>query len=169
MLIRAVVVLVCFLAVQCLLGKVVSWKGDFGIATPFTDVTVDQISNLLHIYGYQKRGWEPMYNGWTGRKLEAHIFLGPTFYQRLKHMVDDKVCDGRWCGLRLCSGSKLLARLLNVCVACRSLLYARFTLVPAARCRVWCASHRRDDRATVDCDLERWSAVRSTWHMSECS
>lgn len=35
-----------------------SFKGDFGIATPFTDVTVDQISNLLHIYGYQKRGWE---------------------------------------------------------------------------------------------------------------
>jgi DNA-directed RNA polymerase II subunit RPB2 len=54
-------------------------------------VTVDQISNLLHIYGYQKRGWEVMYNGWTGRKLEAQIFLGPTFYQRLKHMVDDKI------------------------------------------------------------------------------
>jgi DNA-directed RNA polymerase II subunit RPB2 len=32
-----------------------------------------------------------MYNGHTGRKLEAHIFLGPTFYQRLKHMVDDKI------------------------------------------------------------------------------
>ena len=69
----------------------VCFKGDFGIATPFTDVTVDQISNLLHIYGYQKRGWEVMYNGHTGRKLEAQIFLGPTFYQRLKHMVDDKI------------------------------------------------------------------------------
>ena len=77
--------------IECLLGKVVCFKGDFGIATPFTDVTVDQISNLLHIYGYQKRGWEVMYNGWTGRKLEAQIFLGPTFYQRLKHMVDDKI------------------------------------------------------------------------------
>lgn len=32
-----------------------------------------------------------MYNGHTGRKLEAQIFLGPTFYQRLKHMVDDKI------------------------------------------------------------------------------
>lgn len=32
-----------------------------------------------------------MYNGHTGRKLEAQIFLAPTFYQRLKHMVDDKI------------------------------------------------------------------------------
>ena len=29
--------------------------------------------------------------GHTGRRLEAHIFLGPTYYQRLKHMVDDKI------------------------------------------------------------------------------
>lgn len=32
-----------------------------------------------------------MYNPHTGRKLDAEIFLGPTYYQRLKHMVDDKV------------------------------------------------------------------------------
>ena len=34
---------------------------------------------------------KPLYNGHTGRKLEAKIFLGPTYYQRLKHMVDDKI------------------------------------------------------------------------------
>ena len=32
-----------------------------------------------------------MYNGFTGKKLEVMIFLGPTFYQRLKHMVGDKI------------------------------------------------------------------------------
>ena len=32
-----------------------------------------------------------MYNGFTGRKINAQIFLGPTYYQRLKHMVDDKI------------------------------------------------------------------------------
>jgi DNA-directed RNA polymerase II subunit RPB2 len=37
------------------------------------------------------RGFETMYNGHTGRKLTAMIFLGPTYYQRLKHMVDDKI------------------------------------------------------------------------------
>ncbi len=37
--------------------------------------------------GYQRRGWEVMYNGHTGRQLQAQIFLNPTYYQRLKHMV----------------------------------------------------------------------------------
>ncbi|KAF5934970.1 hypothetical protein HYC85_026099 [Camellia sinensis] len=37
------------------------------------------------------RGFETMYNGHTGRQLTSMIFLGPTYYQRLKHMVDDKI------------------------------------------------------------------------------
>ena len=32
-----------------------------------------------------------MYNGHTGKQLKAQIFLNPTYYQRLKHMVDDKM------------------------------------------------------------------------------
>jgi DNA-directed RNA polymerase II subunit RPB2 len=32
-----------------------------------------------------------MYHGHTGRKLQAQVYLGPTYYQRLKHMVDDKI------------------------------------------------------------------------------
>lgn len=52
---------------------------------------VDNISKALHKCGYQMRGFEVMYNGHTGRRLSAHIFLGPTYYQRLKHMVDDKI------------------------------------------------------------------------------
>lgn len=77
--------------VECLLGKVASIRGEEGDATPFTDLTVDNISKALHSCGYQQRGWEVMYSGHTGRKLEAQIFLGPTYYQRLKHMVDDKI------------------------------------------------------------------------------
>ena len=52
---------------------------------------MDSISRALHGCGYQLRGFEAMYNGHTGRKLNAQIFLGPTYYQRLKHMVDDKI------------------------------------------------------------------------------
>ena len=77
--------------VECLLSKVSSLTGDEGDATPFTSVTVDEISKLLQNFGYQKRGFEVMYNGHTGRRLESAIFLGPTYYQRLKHMVDDKI------------------------------------------------------------------------------
>ena len=77
--------------VECLLSKVSSLTGDEGDATPFTSVTVDEISKLLQNFGYQKRGFEVMYSGHTGRRLESAIFLGPTYYQRLKHMVDDKI------------------------------------------------------------------------------
>ena len=59
-------------------------------------VTVDNISAALHRCGYQSRGWEVMYNGHTGRQLQAQIFLNPTYYQRLKHMVR----AGRWCNKR---------------------------------------------------------------------
>ena len=52
---------------------------------------MDNISKALHKCGYQMRGFETMYNGHTGRRLSAMIFLGPTYYQRLKHMVDDKI------------------------------------------------------------------------------
>jgi len=77
--------------IECLQGKVSAIAGREGDATPFTWVTVDEISQQLKALGYQSRGWELMYNGLTGRPLEAHIFIGPTYYQRLKHMVDDKI------------------------------------------------------------------------------
>merc|ERR1712072_1092811 len=77
--------------VECLLSKVGALTGEEGDATPFTDVTVEDVSMRLHKMGYQKRGNEAMYNGHTGRRLKARIFLGPTYYQRLKHMVDDKI------------------------------------------------------------------------------
>lgn len=78
--------------IECLLGKVVSIIGAEGDATPFEfGTTVENLSEALHANGYQSRGNEVMYNGHTGRKLDAQIFIGPTYYQRLKHMVDDKI------------------------------------------------------------------------------
>ncbi|KAJ3451127.1 intein-containing DNA-directed RNA polymerase subunit beta precursor [Anaeramoeba flamelloides] len=77
--------------IECLMGKVSAITGVEGYATPFTDVTVEQISNELHKCGYHLRGSEVMYNGHTGRKMSAQIFLGPTYYQRLKHFVADKL------------------------------------------------------------------------------
>ncbi|KAI9925722.1 hypothetical protein ASPWEDRAFT_42380 [Aspergillus wentii DTO 134E9] len=77
--------------IECQLSKVSALRGFEGDATPFTDVTVDSVSRLLREHGFQSRGFEVMYNGHTGRKLVAQVFLGPTYYQRLRHMVDDKI------------------------------------------------------------------------------
>ncbi|KAI0308169.1 DNA-directed RNA polymerase II, subunit 2 [Multifurca ochricompacta] len=77
--------------VECLLSKVATLIGNEGDATPFTDLTVESVSTFLHQQGYQSRGLEVMYHGHTGRKLQAQVYLGPTYYQRLKHMVEDKI------------------------------------------------------------------------------
>ncbi|KAI0275029.1 DNA-dependent RNA polymerase II second largest subunit [Gloeopeniophorella convolvens] len=77
--------------VECLLSKVATLVGNEGDATPFTDLTVQSVSDHLVEQGYQSRGLEVMYHGHTGRKLQAQVYFGPTYYQRLKHMVDDKI------------------------------------------------------------------------------
>lgn len=77
--------------VECLQSKVGALTGKEGDATPFTDVSVDHIAAVLHELGYHRHGNEVMYSGHTGRAIHAKIFLGPTFYQRLKHLVDDKI------------------------------------------------------------------------------
>ena len=77
--------------IECLNSKVAALRGLEGDSTPFTSVTVDRIANHLHQLGYQKHGNETIFNGFTGRKVDMLIFFGPTYYQRLKHMVDDKI------------------------------------------------------------------------------
>ena len=77
--------------IECLSSKSAALRGLEGDSTPFSDVSVDKISEDLHKLGYQKYGNETIFNGFTGRKVDMLIFFGPTYYQRLKHMVDDKI------------------------------------------------------------------------------
>jgi DNA-directed RNA polymerase II subunit RPB2 len=67
------------------LGKLVN-------GTPFRALNVDtDICSVLHKLGFQRHGNERMISGTTGELMEAAVFMGPTYYQRLKHMVADKV------------------------------------------------------------------------------
>jgi len=76
---------------ETLLGKVLVQLGLFGDGTSFGNMSVDKLKQLLLNCGYESNGNELMYDGFTGEQLEADIFIGPVFYQRLKHMVADKM------------------------------------------------------------------------------
>jgi DNA-directed RNA polymerase II subunit RPB2 len=75
---------------ETLLGKVLLVLGLFGDGTSFGTLDVKTIAEKLQNVGYESYGNEVMYNGLTGEQLETNIFFGPVFYQRLKHMVNDK-------------------------------------------------------------------------------
>lgn len=65
--------------------------GNFHDATPFTDFNLEHIKDLLSHTGYDRHSDEIMYNGQTGEVLETPVVFWPTYYQRLKHMVTDKM------------------------------------------------------------------------------
>jgi DNA-directed RNA polymerase II subunit RPB2 len=75
---------------ETLLGKVLVDLGLFGDGTSFGDFDVKDICKELSRLNYESNGNELMYNGLTGEQIECNIFIGPVFYQRLKHMVNDK-------------------------------------------------------------------------------
>jgi DNA-directed RNA polymerase beta subunit len=75
---------------ETILGKVLLQLGLFGDGTAFGGYSVMDICKELQKVGFESKGNEIMYNGLTGEQLETPIFIGPAFYQRLKHMVSDK-------------------------------------------------------------------------------
>ena len=75
---------------ETLLGKVLIELGLFGDGTSFGKFEIKDICKELQNVGYQSQGEEIMYNGLTGEQIETSVFIGPVFYQRLKHMVADK-------------------------------------------------------------------------------
>jgi DNA-directed RNA polymerase II subunit RPB2 len=75
---------------ETLLGKVLVHLGMYGDGTSFGELDVTTIAEQLQKLGYESYGNEVMYNGMTGEPIETNIFIGPVFYQRLKHMVNDK-------------------------------------------------------------------------------
>ena len=75
---------------ETLLGKVLIQLGLYGDGTSFGNFDINLAIKELQKLGYNSKGDEIMYNGLTGEQLSCSIFIGPAFYQRLKHMVNDK-------------------------------------------------------------------------------
>ena len=76
--------------IECLMGKVGAIKGMEVDGTSFNEIDIEKIKDMLESLGYERNATEYMYNGMTGQRLRIPIFIGPTYYQRLKHLVMDK-------------------------------------------------------------------------------
>ncbi|MBS7643281.1 DNA-directed RNA polymerase subunit B [Candidatus Bathyarchaeota archaeon] len=77
--------------IESIAGKLAALKGVFVDGTPFANEKQEAIRKALLEMGFQHSGREVMYNGTTGEKFSADIFIGIVYYQKLHHMVSDKM------------------------------------------------------------------------------
>lgn len=73
------------------LGKVCCKTGNLGDGTAFNKLNFNSVEEALKHYDFDKHGNEVLYNGFTGEQLHTEIFMGTTYYQRLKHMSCEKI------------------------------------------------------------------------------
>ena len=76
---------------ECILGKSCAILGGYSDCTPFNNIPYDKICDILEENGFNYSGDEILYSGITGQQMDVKLFFGPTYYQRLKHMVLDKI------------------------------------------------------------------------------
>ena len=77
--------------VECVLAKTCTMDGAIGDGSVFIPLDLEKIGDQMETHEYERYGNEVLYNGRTGEQIHSDIFIGPTFYLRLKHMVADKM------------------------------------------------------------------------------
>ena len=77
--------------IECILGKSCSLLGYEGDGTGFNNTNIEDVINILESQGFNGSGNEILYGGINGEQMKTSIFMGPTYYQKLKHMSGDKV------------------------------------------------------------------------------
>ena len=77
--------------IESLIGKVHLENGGIGDCTAFNTGNTDSYRSQLTQLGFHSSGTEILQNGMSGEILTSDIFIGPTYYLRLKHMVADKI------------------------------------------------------------------------------
>jgi DNA-directed RNA polymerase subunit B len=76
---------------ESMAGKVAAARGRPVDGTPFTNEGPEELKRALLELGFSPTGREILYNGATGEKFVADIFMGLVYYQKLHHMVADKI------------------------------------------------------------------------------
>lgn len=76
---------------ESIAGKVAALRGEYLDATPFYKEDVNTLKLVLKRHGYPPTGEEIMYDSRTGEMLKDPVFIGIIYYQKLHHMVSDKM------------------------------------------------------------------------------
>jgi DNA-directed RNA polymerase subunit B' len=76
---------------ELLAGKVAALSGQYVYAPAFSPVSEEEVRSMLESHGFRNDGKETMCNGKTGDRFEAQIFIGNCFYQKLDHLVSNKI------------------------------------------------------------------------------
>jgi DNA-directed RNA polymerase subunit B len=77
--------------VESLAGKVASLRGEPVDGTPFSNEHPEQLRDALLKLGFAHSGSEVFYNGIDGKRFMADVYVGVVYYQKLHHMVADKM------------------------------------------------------------------------------
>ncbi len=72
-------------------GKSGALSASFVNGDPFSADPVEGMYQMLKSYGYRHDGKETLYDGITGEKFQADIFMGVAYYHKLRHMVANKM------------------------------------------------------------------------------
>ena len=76
---------------ELITGKLGCLKGEIMDGTSFSGVGKKELEEQLEELGFRSDGKETMYNGITGKKITAKIFVGNLYYLKLKYMVSNKI------------------------------------------------------------------------------
>lgn len=76
---------------EVICGKAYSFRGTEMDSTAFEPIDYDGVKKMLLERGFRPDGREILYNGKTGERIEAEIFTGVIYYQKLKHLVSNKI------------------------------------------------------------------------------
>ncbi len=77
--------------IESIAGKVAAIKAEPVDGTPFLGKKLEELRAELEALGFKSSGTSIMYDGLTGKKFEVEIFIGIVYYQRLHHLVRDKI------------------------------------------------------------------------------
>ena len=72
-------------------GKAASLRGTIVDGSAFLGEKFDSIKDILEKHGFKHSGKETMYDGRTGKRFPADVYMGIVYYQKLHHMVADKI------------------------------------------------------------------------------